>query len=199
MRSLDETDLEIVRLLLADGRRPYREIAAHVGLSPPAISDRIDRLEAQGIIRGFTIDLDRTHLGGGLSVLLTIESEPGKSEAIYRAIRSLDRVEFVSRGHDGSIHAFATVPAGSVDDWLRDALDVEGIVDRDVSLIADRERSSTVSVADFSLTCPVCDSPVEEGGETAKIGGEIHAFCCPTCRRSFEETYERHATGAGED
>ena len=44
MRGLDETDEEILDILLDDGRKPYSEIAEAVGLSAPAVSDRIDRL-----------------------------------------------------------------------------------------------------------------------------------------------------------
>ncbi len=52
MRNLDETDLEILELLTEDARRPYKEIAEQVGLTPPAVSDRTSRLEDQGIIQG---------------------------------------------------------------------------------------------------------------------------------------------------
>lgn len=48
MRDLDETDRQILRLLLENGRRPFSGIAETVGLSPPAVSDRVDRLESLG-------------------------------------------------------------------------------------------------------------------------------------------------------
>ena len=41
MRGLDDTDREILRLLLENGRKPYREIASAVDLSAPAVSDRV--------------------------------------------------------------------------------------------------------------------------------------------------------------
>lgn len=59
-RNLDEIDLEIVRLLADDARRPFNDIADRVGLSPPAVSDRVDRLREQGVIQRFTIDIDRS-------------------------------------------------------------------------------------------------------------------------------------------
>ncbi|MFC6725497.1 Lrp/AsnC family transcriptional regulator, partial [Halobium palmae] len=60
MRDLDDTDREILRLLLANARRPYSDIAEHVGLSAPAVSDRVERLQELGVVRGFTLDLDRS-------------------------------------------------------------------------------------------------------------------------------------------
>ena len=52
MRDLDETDLEILQLLLSNARRPYSDIADVVGLSPPAVSDRVSRLQETGRING---------------------------------------------------------------------------------------------------------------------------------------------------
>ena len=50
MHGLDDTDREILRLLLEDGRRPYREIASEVELSAPAVSDRVERLRELGLL-----------------------------------------------------------------------------------------------------------------------------------------------------
>jgi DNA-binding Lrp family transcriptional regulator len=58
MRDLDETDLEILSLLAEDARRPFSEIGERVGLSGPAVSDRVTRLEETGVIQGFTVDVD---------------------------------------------------------------------------------------------------------------------------------------------
>jgi len=65
MRTLDETDREIIRLLLADARRPYSDIAERVDLSAPAVSDRVDRLREVGVIQGFTLRIDGDALSDG--------------------------------------------------------------------------------------------------------------------------------------
>ena len=44
MRELDETDVQILSLLAEDARRPYSDIGETVGLSGPAVSDRVTRL-----------------------------------------------------------------------------------------------------------------------------------------------------------
>lgn len=66
MRDLDETDIEILELLLSDARRPWSGIAEIVDLSPPAVSDRVARLQELGIIRRFTLDVDRSQLSEGV-------------------------------------------------------------------------------------------------------------------------------------
>ena len=62
MRDIDDTDRELLRLLLEDARRPYSELAEAVDLSPPAVSDRVDRLVELGVIERFTLGLDRSRL-----------------------------------------------------------------------------------------------------------------------------------------
>lgn len=61
--SIDETDSRILEVLTADGRATLSEIGAAVGLSAPAVKRRIDRLEATGIIRGYTAVVDHARLG----------------------------------------------------------------------------------------------------------------------------------------
>jgi DNA-binding Lrp family transcriptional regulator len=73
MCDLDETDMETLSLLAENARRPFSEIADEVGLSGPAVSDRIGRLEESGIIRHSTIDVDRAQLRAGVPVLIQMK------------------------------------------------------------------------------------------------------------------------------
>ena len=60
---LDELDLRIVDLLLKDARTPAAQIAEQIGLSRPAVADRLDKLERQGVIRGTTAVIDPSSVG----------------------------------------------------------------------------------------------------------------------------------------
>ena len=62
---LDEIDRQIIRLLVANGRRSASDIAARVKLSPAPVSRRIDRLERLGVISGYTALIDHTLVDGG--------------------------------------------------------------------------------------------------------------------------------------
>lgn len=61
--SLDGTDLEIIDLLVADGRRTLAEIGTAISLSAPAVKRRVARLEETGVIKGYTAVLDHQKLG----------------------------------------------------------------------------------------------------------------------------------------
>lgn len=68
---LDELDLRIVALLLRDGRTPTAQIAEQIGLSRPAVSDRLDKLERQGVIRGTTAVIDPAKVGKSITAFVS--------------------------------------------------------------------------------------------------------------------------------
>jgi Lrp/AsnC family leucine-responsive transcriptional regulator len=57
MRPLDDKDRQIIELLRGDARLPLKTLAAKVGLARSTLRDRLSRLEADGIIRGYHADI----------------------------------------------------------------------------------------------------------------------------------------------
>jgi DNA-binding Lrp family transcriptional regulator len=60
---MDEIDERIVALLRENARRSFQDIGEHVSLSAPAVKRRVDRLEAAGVIRGYTATVEPTAFG----------------------------------------------------------------------------------------------------------------------------------------
>lgn len=69
---MDRTDRDIVRLLQTDGRMSHEQISKEIGLSRPAVHDRIRRLEAAGVIRGYTAQADWDALGLSLGAFIFV-------------------------------------------------------------------------------------------------------------------------------
>src|ERR1700722_5726923 len=63
MGELDDTDQKILRLLRQNARRSFHDIGSLVGLSAPAVKRRVDRLQARGVIRGYSAIVDPGSLG----------------------------------------------------------------------------------------------------------------------------------------
>ena len=61
--ALDHISRRILQLLAADGRTSYQAIADEIGLSRPAVMERVKRLEEAGFIRGYRVQLDRAKVG----------------------------------------------------------------------------------------------------------------------------------------
>jgi Lrp/AsnC family transcriptional regulator, leucine-responsive regulatory protein len=92
----DELDLAILRLLVADARISQRRLAREVGMSAPAVAERVSRLERAGVIRGYRADIDRSALGHDLVVYVGVVAVQGADQPeLVSALRSLPEVEDV--------------------------------------------------------------------------------------------------------
>ena len=93
---LDETDREILELLQRDSRRSFAEIAKAVSLSAPAVKRRVSRLEDQGVIRGYTLQLDHAKLGRPLDAFTELRFAGSTSvDAIAAIATEIPEVETV--------------------------------------------------------------------------------------------------------
>lgn len=190
MRGLDDTDKEILRLLLDDGRRSYSEIADAVGLSAPAVSDRIERLQEIGLIRRFTVDVDRGLLREGTPVLVRIEGTPGEGDRLYENLRDNETVEHVFRTAEDRLVCSATLPDGSITELFDDEFPVEAVQSHDVSLLEESTWTPTLDDADLAPECVECGNTVTTEGEREQFGGEPYHFCCSSCLSTFRDRYE---------
>lgn len=94
--SLDAIDLAILKLLAVDARMSFRRIARELGMSPPAITDRVARLEELGVIRGYRAEIDRSLLGFPLVVYVGIVSVQGRDQLqVVERLRQTPEVEDV--------------------------------------------------------------------------------------------------------
>jgi DNA-binding Lrp family transcriptional regulator len=190
MRDLDETDRRILRLLLADSRRPYSDIADHVDLSPPAVSDRIDRLREVGIIERFTVDIDRSRLRNGTPVLVHLSMPPTAAPDAADALVDRDAVEHVFRTVDGTVTFQANAESREVTGFLDGVVDMDVVRDIDVELLAESTWSPDLGNATLALSCSECGNVVTDEGTTARLGGDLYQFCCPSCESVFRERFE---------
>ena len=196
MRDLDETDVELLSLLAEDARRPFSELGEAVGLSGPAVSDRVTRLQEAGIINRFTVDVDRSQLRAGVPVFIQVELDSAAVEAARERLRDADGVEhlFVTAG--GDVWFYARAEAQNVREWVARLFEGIDLVDYTVTLVDDVEWTPTVDGVEFALTCAECGNTVDSEGETARIDSEVYHFCCPSCHSRFEDRYQRLEEGA---
>ncbi|GAB3037495.1 AsnC family transcriptional regulator [Natronobiforma cellulositropha] len=189
MRTLDETDLNILRLLVEDARRPYSDIADRVDVSAPTVSDRIDRLSELGVINGFTVDLDRTTFTDGIDVLIDVELRAGTDDRLVDRVAAIDAIEHVFVTADARLLAVATAPIGRIRDILAEGIDLEFVDSYRVHLVEERRWQPTIGSAELALSCDECENTVTSEGVSLRLGGDLYHFCCPTCRSNFENRY----------
>ncbi|MBS7540963.1 Lrp/AsnC family transcriptional regulator [Ancylobacter lacus] len=91
-RPFDPVDAALLAALDRDARQPVSALARLVGMSPPAVSERLRRLEADGVLKGFSVELDPAALGYALRALARIRPLPGKLHVVERLIEQCPHV-----------------------------------------------------------------------------------------------------------
>jgi Lrp/AsnC family leucine-responsive transcriptional regulator len=74
--AVDATNRSLLAELQADARLSIAELGRRVGLSSPAVAERLQRLEQAGVIRGYHADVDPRALGYDLTVVIRIRPAP---------------------------------------------------------------------------------------------------------------------------
>ena len=89
---LDHTNQQLLALLQQDARLSYAELGRQVGLSPPAVVERMRRLEELGVITGYHAQLNPAKLGYTLTALIDLTTTPQQYGVIHARLASWPEV-----------------------------------------------------------------------------------------------------------
>ena len=119
---LDPINLRVLDELVSDGRIAMAELGRRVGLSAPAVAERVQRLERAGVIAGYRAELDPRALGFSVSAIVRIRPAPGQLQRIPQVARETPEVAECHRitGDDCYLLRF----------HLRSIDDLEDVLDR---------------------------------------------------------------------
>ena len=163
---LDRIDRQILRLLRQDGRMSHAAIAKEVGLSGPAVHDRVRKLEQSGIIAAYTavIDPERIDLGHVAFTLVTLTdgSESAIDEPIVARICEEPGVLEFHRiaGQDCYMIKIRTSTTKELERLLRRIKSIKGVA-----------RTRTTIVLSTELEKPSVDVPAEGSEAPQELTG----------------------------
>lgn len=122
MPELDETDLEIIELLRQDARRTLADLADRVSLSAPAVKRRVDRLERERVITGYTVLVDHAKLGRPLQAF---------TELRFAGNLPVDQIAGIAEGIPEVQTIFTTAGDPDALAWIRvrDVDDLKRVID----------------------------------------------------------------------
>ncbi len=117
----DKHDLAILRELLEDSRRTLQEIGTAVKLSPTTCWSRIKRLEAEGVIKQYRIELDRARLGYHDTVIVQLTLESHTDETLFEFGRVLAQIPEVMEAYlvSGDYDYFIRIAVKDTRDYER--------------------------------------------------------------------------------
>lgn len=120
---VDEIDHELLRLLAADGRRTFSDMAGEVGLSVAAVKRRVDRMREIGVITGFSVAIDHAALGWHVEAFMELRyagATPVRSiTSTASAVPEVQAVFTIAGDTDSLIHLRA-----------RDLAHLQEVIDR---------------------------------------------------------------------
>jgi len=121
-RVLDATSRRILGELQSNGRLSTADLARRVGMSAPAVAERVQRLERAGVITGYRAEIDPKAVGFPVSAVVRIRPAPGQLQRIPETAREVPEVVECYRitGEDCLLMRLC----------LRSLDDLEGVLDR---------------------------------------------------------------------
>jgi len=89
---LDATNIQILKLLLDDPRLAMSELGRRVGMSAPAVTERVQRMQEAGVIRGARLDVDQSALGLGITAFVRVRPMPGQLQNVSELARKTPEI-----------------------------------------------------------------------------------------------------------
>lgn len=134
---LDDTDKQLIEALQIDGRLSMRALSEMVGVALGTVSNRLAKLEENGIITGYTVTLNPDKLGWEMSVIVGLRIVKGELLPVQRLIANDPRVFAVYdvTGEMDSLVFARVCDRDDLDDFTKTVLSTEGV-----------ERSTTMVV-----------------------------------------------------
>ena len=118
---LDDVNVRLLEELQADARTSLAELGRRVGLSSPAVAERLRRLESEGVITGYRAEIDPRRLGYGLGVVIRIRPAPRQLADVARLARETPEVVECHRVTGDDCYVMTA--------WVRDVQHLEAVVD----------------------------------------------------------------------
>jgi Lrp/AsnC family transcriptional regulator, regulator for asnA, asnC and gidA len=132
---VDETDEKIIRILQADSRRAFVDIASEIGLSESAVRRRVKNLVDRTIIKRFTIELEASDKTSAIT-LISVAST-ADSSTVSNQLMNLNGVKVVYEiTGQYDIAAIIAAPAiADINKCIDDIRKIEGVSDTDTVII----------------------------------------------------------------
>lgn len=89
---MDKIDRMIVDILQKNARTSLKQIASEVFLSSPATAARIEKLEKEGILTGYSANINRQKLGYHITAFINLEMPPTQKPTFYPFIKNCPNV-----------------------------------------------------------------------------------------------------------
>ena len=141
---LDQVDWNILNILQVEGRSSASHIADQIGMSIPAVTDRIKKLQESGVILGFTTLVNHRKVGLDVSAFITVISESSShySDVVRQANKTPEIVQcFTTTGNGSHVLLAITENTTSLEKLLRIIQSWPGVMRTETQMILSSYKS----------------------------------------------------------
>ena len=145
---LDDIDKKIIKVLEDDARTSLRKISELVDVSLGTVSNRVKRMEKNGIIRGYSVILDPDKIGWELNVVIGLRIQKGRLIEIQERIAKDSRVHGVYdvTGDFDSMVIAKAKNRKDLGDLSKNVLSIDGVERSITHLVLNTVKESTASL-----------------------------------------------------
>ncbi len=159
-RGIGEKEINVLKMLVENGRVTYTEIAKRLDMSPAGVMKKVKKLEEAGIVTGYTALVDHSKLGKPYKYMIFLKGEAGKTASVARKLKevlgsSILEIHRITGVYDIIIKLIAS-EGDELTDLLAKIQSVPGVKETNTSLILEtiEERASVVP-EDIKLPIPI--------------------------------------------
>ncbi|MDC0576611.1 Lrp/AsnC family transcriptional regulator [Euryarchaeota archaeon] len=145
---LDEIDKKIIKVLEDDARTSLRKISELVKVSLGTVSNRVKKMEKNGVIKGYSVILDPDQIGWELNVVIGLRIQKGRLIEIQEKIAKDSRVHGVYdvTGDFDSMVIARAKNRKDLDDLSKNVLSIDGVERSITHLVLNTVKEKTASL-----------------------------------------------------
>lgn len=145
---LDEIDQKIIRVLEKDARTSLRKISKRVDVSLGTVSNRVKKMEKNGVIKGYSVILNPEEIGWELNVVIGLRIQKGRLIEIQEKIAKDSRVYGVYdvTGDFDSMVIARAKNRKDLDDLSKNVLSIDGVERSVTHLVLNTVKEKTASL-----------------------------------------------------
>jgi Lrp/AsnC family leucine-responsive transcriptional regulator len=193
---LDRIDVSILKALIEDGRRSYRQISKMTGVSTPTVENRVRRMHETGLIRKIAPVFDPEKVSEGLTALVTFRVEAAGLMETAAKFAEMEEVRSIllTTGETNLMLRLAVENAKQLQDfissWTKELGNLQVVSSQIITKTVKDEQGVVVrSGLGIPLDCDYCGGEVTGKPFKMKVGYGERYFCCKTCLASYKEKY----------
>ena len=196
---LDKIDMLIIKSLMEDGRKSFRQISKEIGFSTPTVESHFSKLMSSGIIKNIMPIFDSERLEHGISAFVFVKT-PNTSHTFSLAKKFAELKEvgniYLITGKYNLMFKLTGESPENIEEIVRNRIaTIKGIESISFQLITrtiqEVQGLPLKEGLAIKLRCDYCNNEILKNSKALQVGPYERQFCCSSCLTLYKQKYRR--------